>query len=188
MDIPLSRPQAAGTPVPMFRYMEAGGSFIDTANMYAVWIPGGSGGDSERILCKWMRERGNRDSVFLATKHGSARQGSGRGLRAAQLTEELDASLARLGTDHVDLYYSHFDDLDTPIEETMAAYARAIEAGKVRCIGASNFWSWRLEEVRQVSTVADLPTYCCMQARHSYLRIDPWASYGAQEPCSPEVT
>lgn len=170
------------------RYLEAGGAFLDTANVYAVWAKNGTGGDSERLLKRWMAERRCRDRVFLATKLGSRLQGSGRGLRASQIIAECDTSLANLGVDHVDLLYAHFDDPGpTPMSETMGAFARLIEAGKVRYLGASNFQSWRLAQARAVCEQNGWPPYRCLQQRHSYLRSSPWTSFGLQLTTTPEV-
>lgn len=161
-------------------YAEAGGTFIDTANVYACWVPGCKGGESEALLGRWMKARRNRDRVFLATKTGSRLQGSGRGLQPAQIRMELDASLARLQTDRVDLLYSHFDDPNTPIAETMVTYAETIRAGRVRFLGASNFRAWRLGEVRQACEKLDLQNYVCVQQRYSYAQPVAGASFGVQ--------
>jgi aryl-alcohol dehydrogenase-like predicted oxidoreductase len=170
------------------RYLAAGGGFLDTANIYASWEPGGRGGDSERLLGEWLRERDCRERVFLATKVGSKLQPSGRGLRPEQIAREFAGCRDRLGVAAVDLLYAHFDDpAGTPIAATMAAFGRLLSAGEVRQLGASNFLAWRLEAVRRTIADQDLPMYCCLQARHSYLRPDPWDHYGTQEPATPEV-
>jgi aryl-alcohol dehydrogenase-like predicted oxidoreductase len=161
-------------------YVEAGGSFIDTANVYAVWEANGRGGDSEELLGRWMRERGNRDRLFLATKMGSRLQASGRGLRRDQIERECEASLGRLGVETVDLYYAHFDDLATPVEETMGAFDALIRAGKARHIGASNFYAWRLEQARAVCAAERWTWYCCVQQRYSYLQPVTGARFGVQ--------
>jgi len=162
------------------RYVEAGGTFLDTANKYAGWVPGCEGGESEIVLGKWMRERKNRAQIFIATKVGSDYQGVERGLRAQQIATECDKSLKRLGIDTIDLYYAHIDDRITPMEETLEAYDRLIRAGKVRWIGASNFSPWRLEEARWVSQTQGRAAYCCVQQRYSYVRPKPGASFGRQ--------
>lgn len=162
------------------QYFDAGGSFIDTANIYAWWVPGCQGGESETLLGEWMRERGNRSRVFLATKVGFQYPGVERGLRAEQIEAECDKSLKRLGTDYIDLYYAHVDDRNTPMEETLEAFDRLIRAGKVRFIGASNFLAWRLEEARWVSAVHGWAQYCCIQQRYSYLRPKPGARFDPQ--------
>ena len=177
-------------------YVDAGGSFIDTANIYAQWVPGFVGGESEILLGRWMKERGNRDSIFLATKVGGPMPGIEKGLRAAQIEAEIEKSLTRLQTDYVDLYYEHLDDRLTPFEESLAAFDRLIRDGKVRTIGASNLTSWRLEEALWTSRTRGFSAFCCLQQRHSYLRPKtghPFGSpnagtwFGVQVPTSDEL-
>ena len=103
------------------QYVEAGGSFLDTANNYAMWVPGYVGGESETLLGEWMRERRNRAQMFIATKVGFDYPGVERGLRAHQIETECEKSLSRLGIDTIDLYYAHRDDRNTPMEETIEA-------------------------------------------------------------------
>ena len=162
------------------QYVEAGGSFLDTANNYAMWVPGYVGGESETLLGEWMRERKNRARMFIATKVGFDYPGVERGLRAHQIETECEKSLRRLGIDTIDLYYAHRDDRNTPMEETIVAFDRLIRAGKVRFIGASNFLAWRLEEARWVSQTHGWAEYCCIQQRYSYIRPKPGASFGHQ--------
>ena len=164
----------------MDRYADAGGAFFDTANIYSFWIPGFEGGESETVLGQWMRDRKNRARMSVGTKLGFAYQDVERGLRADQIERECVKSLERLQTDYIDLYYSHVDDRNTPLEETMEAFDRLIRAGKVRYIGASNFSSWRLEKARGVSRARGWAAYCCIQQRYSYLRPKPGADFGAQ--------
>jgi aryl-alcohol dehydrogenase-like predicted oxidoreductase len=162
------------------RYAEAGGSFLDTANLYARWVPGYVGGESETLLGKWMRERKNRSQMFIATKVGFQYLGVERGLQARQIEAECEKSLKRLGVDAIDLYYAHVDDRNTTMEETLEAFDRLVSAGKVRFIGASNFAAWRLEEVRWVSRTHGWAEYCCIQQRYSYVRPKPGASFDPQ--------
>lgn len=162
------------------QYVEAGGTFLDTANIYACWVPGYVGGESEVLLGRWMKERRNRQQIFVASKVGFEMPGVERGLRAAQIEAECEKSLKRLGIESIDLYYAHIDDRRTPLEETMAAFARLVQAGKVRFIGASNFLAWRLEQANCVSRSNGWPEYCCIQQRHSYLRPKPGASFAPQ--------
>jgi aryl-alcohol dehydrogenase-like predicted oxidoreductase len=163
------------------RYLDAGGSFVDTANCYAWWTaPGHTGGESETVLGRWLAGR-RRDDVFLSTK-GSAwvsdpDRWRGRpgpptysGADADTLRRELDESLHRLGTDHVDLYYVHVDDRSTPLEETLAALADLVAAGKVRHLGWSNVRTWRLERVRALCERNGWPAPVAVQQEHSYLR------------------
>lgn len=164
----------------MDQYLEAGGSFFDTANIYSFWLPGFQGGESETVLGEWLQARKNRSRLFIATKLGFAYQDVERGLRADQIERECEKSLRRLQTDVIDLYYAHVDDRDTPLEETMEALDRLVRAGKVRYIGGSNFLAWRLEKARWVSRTNEWAAYCCIQQRYTYLRPKPGASFGAQ--------
>ena len=136
-------------------YVEKGGFFLDTANVYARWWPGYVGGESETLLGRWMHERKNRSRLFLATKVGFEMPGVERGLRAHQIEEECEKSLKRLGIETIDLYYAHRDNPNTPLEETLEAFYRLIKAGKVRFIGASNYPAWWLEEARWISKTVD---------------------------------
>lgn len=162
------------------QYVERGGFFLDTANIYARWVPGFQGGESETLLGAWMKERGNRQRIFLATKVGFEMPGVERGLRASQIQTECEKSLRRLQTDYIDLYYAHVDDPHTPPQETLEAFHRLLQAGKVRFIGASNFRAWRLEECRWVSAIHGWSEYCCIQQRYTYLRPKPGASFDPQ--------
>ncbi len=162
-------------------YTGAGGAFIDTANIYAHWISGSQGGESETLLGEWVRERGNRDELFIATKVGFGYPGVQQGLSAAQIEAECNKSLGRLGIDTIDLYYAHVDDYETPLEETLAAFDRLIQAGKVRYIGASNYLAWRLEQAKWSSVINEWSQYCCVQQRHTYLRPKPGTSFSPQK-------
>lgn len=162
------------------QYIDAGGTFIDTANIYAHWVPGGQGGESERLLGRWMKARGNRDRLFIATKVGFEYADVPRELSPARIEAEVDKSLRRLGTDTIDLYYAHVDDRTTPIRDTLATFDRLVQAGKVRFIGASNYKAWRLERAHAVSKADGLAEFCCLQQRYTYLRPRPGASFGPQ--------
>src|SRR5262245_42456080 len=120
-------------------YVAAGGNFIDTADTYSRWAPGHQGGESETVIGKWLKQRGNRSKVIVATKVGMEMGPDRKGLKKAYILESMEQSLRRLQTDYIDLYQSHRDDADTPVEETLGAYAELIAKGKVRAIGASNF-------------------------------------------------
>ena len=135
-------------------YAAAGGNFVDTADLYA-------GGESEKIVGAWMAERGNHDDIVVATKMGM-KEGSDN-LRADTIRSQAEASLTSLGTDHIDLYYAHQDDEDTPVAETLGAYQRLIEAGKVRAIGASNLDAAQLAEALRVAGTEGLPRYQVLQ-------------------------
>lgn len=169
------------------QYVEAGGNFIDTANIYAHWIPGGRGGESEALLGRWMQARGNRDRLFVATKAGFEYQDVPRGLTPDLIEAECDKSLARLGIDTIDLYYAHVDDRTTPLRETLAALARLVERGKVRFIGASNYFAYRLERAHTLSKANDWPEFCCLQQRHTYLRPRAGQRFDPQVAASDEV-
>jgi aryl-alcohol dehydrogenase-like predicted oxidoreductase len=164
----------------MDRYVDAGGSFFDTANIYSFWLEGFKGGESETVLGQWMADRGNRSQMFIASKVGFAYPGVERGLRARQIEAECDKSLRRLQTDVIDLYYAHVDDRTTPLEETLEAFDSLVRAGKVRYLGASNFLAWRLEKARMISRAHGWAEYVCVQQRHTYLRPKPGASFGDQ--------
>jgi aryl-alcohol dehydrogenase-like predicted oxidoreductase len=150
-------------------FLDAGMNFIDTADTYARWQSGSTGGDSERVLGKWMKQRGNRQRVVLATKVGKE-MGPGKiGLSAKYITQEVEESLQRLQTDYIDLYQSHEDDKNTPLEETMQTFAKLIEQGKVRAIGASNFGPERLEDSLRVSRELGLPRYESLQPHYNLM-------------------
>ena len=148
-------------------FTEAGGNFIDTADVYSKWVPGNAGGESEAIIGKWLKRRGGRDQLVIATKSGMEMPNVGKGLSRAHIERSIDASLKRLQTGYVDLYISHADDAETPMEETLDTYARLIKAGKVRFIGASNFSAARLAESLRVSRAHKLPAYVSLQPEYS---------------------
>jgi aryl-alcohol dehydrogenase-like predicted oxidoreductase len=162
------------------QYTAAGGNFIDTANIYAMWVQDYHGGESETLLGQWMRERGNRNQLFIASKVGFNYQDVPISLSARHIEDECNKSLRRMGIETIDLYYAHCDDRSTPLEETLAAFDRLVKAGKVRFIGASNYLAWRLERARWISQTQVYAQYCCVQQRHTYLPIRPGASSGRQ--------
>lgn len=125
-------------------YVAAGGNFLDTADSYPFWAPGNEGGESETIIGRWLAKRANRDEMVIATK--VSHHPAYKGLAPATIRAGIDASLGRLGVDVVDLYYAHFDDPDTPMEESIAALSQLVDAGKVRYLGVSNYSAERLEE------------------------------------------
>ncbi|XVV16524.1 aldo/keto reductase [Actinoplanes sp. CA-131856] len=126
------------------RYVSGGGNFVDTADGYSAWVPGNSGGESETIIGEWLRSRGNRDQIVVATKVSQHPQF--RGLSASNIAAAAEASLDRLGTEHIDLYYAHYDDEATPLIETAAAFDALVRAGKVRAIAVSNYTGARIRE------------------------------------------
>ena len=144
-------------------WLDAGFNFVDTADVYSRWVPGHTGGESEAIIGKWLRQSGKRNRVVLATKVGKPMGDGKAGLSAAYIRAAVDASLTRLKTDHIDLYQSHDDDAGTPLEETLEAFAGLIKAGKVRAIGASNYSAPRLAEALDVSERLGLPRYESLQ-------------------------
>jgi aryl-alcohol dehydrogenase-like predicted oxidoreductase len=148
-------------------WVDAGLNFLDTADVYSRWHPGNTGGDSELIIGKWLKARGNRDKIVLATKLGIEMAPGKKGLSLAYMQTAVEDSLRRLQTDYIDLYQSHRDDPDTPIEETLSAYADLIKAGKVREIGASNFSAARLAESLKISSEKGLPRYQSLQPLYS---------------------
>ena len=133
------------------RYREAGGNFIDTANGYSVWAPGNSGGESERILGRWMKDRGARDEIVLATKVGGPMPGLADGLAPDTIRRGLTESLQRLQTDRIELYFAHYDDRETPLEETLEAFSELVREGLVLNIGLSNYSPERLSEALLIS-------------------------------------
>ncbi|MGH8221194.1 MAG: aldo/keto reductase [Steroidobacteraceae bacterium] len=144
-------------------FVAAGLNLIDTADVYSRWIPGHQGGESETILGKWMKSRRNRSRVIIATKVGMEMAPAEQGLSRAYILRAVERSLRRLETDYIDLYQSHRDDPDTPLEETLGAYGDLIRAGKVRAIGASNFTAERLSAALAVSAASGLPRYETLQ-------------------------
>lgn len=153
-------------------FVDTGFDCIDTADMYSRWKPGNQGGESETIIGRWMKARGNRAKVVIATKCGME-MGPGKvGLSRRYIVEAVEQSLKRLQTDVIDLYQSHKDDPDTPVEETMEAHAALVKAGKVRAIGASNFSAPRLSQALAVSAAKGLPRYETLQPNYSLASRD----------------
>ncbi len=161
-------------------YYEAGGRFIDTANNYSRWHAGGTGVESETTLGKWMKARGHRADLVIATKVGFNRADIGPSLSRQTIEAESAGSLARLGTDTIDLYYAHADIRSDPLEETLATFDALVAAGKVRALGCSNYRAWRIQQARDLSRARGWAEYCCVQQRHTYLLPRPGASFGAQ--------
>jgi aryl-alcohol dehydrogenase-like predicted oxidoreductase len=148
-------------------WVAAGFNFLDTADVYARWVPPNTGGQSETIIGKWLKARGNRDKIVLATKLGIEMAPGKKGLSRAYMQTAVEDSLRRLQTDYIDLYQSHRDDPETPIEETLSAYGDLIKQGKVREIGASNFSADRLAESLKISAEKGLPRYQSLQPHYS---------------------
>ncbi|MBT9292794.1 aldo/keto reductase [Prosthecodimorpha staleyi] len=155
------------------RFVGAGFNFIDTADVYSTWVKGHTGGESETIIGDWLKARGGRDRLVIATKVGSDMGGDRKGLSPRWIRQAVEDSLRRLKTDHIDLYQSHRDDPETPIEATLEAYSRLIEQGKVRYIGASNFTAERLGAALDLAEKTGLPRYESLQPEYNlYARQD----------------
>ncbi|MEU0474626.1 aldo/keto reductase [Streptomyces olivaceus] len=151
-------------------YTAAGGNFVDTADVYSAWGEGLSGGESETVLGKWLAARGNRDGVVLATK--VSQHPEYPGLSAANIKAAADASLRRLGTDHIDLYYTHYDKPEVPVEEIIGALDELVRAGKVRHIAASNISAERLEASLDFSEREGLARYVALQPHYNLVSRD----------------
>ncbi|MFV0297122.1 MAG: aldo/keto reductase [Hyphomicrobiaceae bacterium] len=149
------------------RFVDLGFNCVDTADMYSRWAPGNQGGESETIIGKWFKAGGKRDKVVLATKCGMEMGPGKKGLSKRYIVEAVEASLKRLQTDVIDLYQSHQDDAETPVEETMEAHASLIKAGKVRFAGASNFTAARLQSALDASSKLGVPRYQTLQPNYS---------------------
>lgn len=148
-------------------FVDAGFNLIDTADVYSNWVPGHRGGESESIIGRWLRERGRRAEVLLATKVGMDAGAGGKGLSPAHIRSALAGSLERLGTDRIDLYQAHVDDPATPLAETLGAFDDLLKAGTVRAIGASNYSAARLEEALRVSRELGLARFESLQPRYN---------------------
>ncbi|APX75389.1 putative aldo-keto reductase [Achromobacter insolitus] len=166
----------AGTYSLLDALVDAGLNFIDTADVYSRWVPGNQGGESETLIGKWLKRSGKRDQVLIATKVGMEMGPEAKGLAPAYIRRSLEASLARLQTDHIDLYQSHQDDPDTPLTDTLAEYAKHIESGKVRAIGASNYTAVRLSEALIASERHSLPRYESIQPEYNLYRREPFGA------------
>ena len=148
-------------------YAAHGGNFIDSADMYSEWVPGNSGHDSEAIIGEWMKSKGNRDQMVIATK--VSKLSTRPGLSAANIKAAVDESLAALQTDYIDVYYAHSDDETVPLTETLQAFTDLINAGKVRYIAASNYTGARLQEALDVSAANGLAKYTGLQNLYNLL-------------------
>ena len=149
------------------KYVDFGFNFIDTANVYSAWVDGNKGGESETIIGNWLKKTGKRDQVIITTKVGAEIAKGHSGLKKDYILREVEESLRRLKTDYIDLYFSHFDDLSTPVIETLEAYDQLIKEGKVRYIGASNLSPQRIEESIKASRDNGLAEYICIQPEYN---------------------
>ncbi|WP_158828398.1 aldo/keto reductase [Mucilaginibacter lacusdianchii] len=148
-------------------FVDSGLDCIDTADVYSAWAPGNKGGESETIIGNWLKKSGKRDKVIIATKVGSPMGEGKQGLSKKYIVQAIEDSLNRLQTDYIDLYQSHRDDTDTPLQETLEAYTQLINEGKVRAIGASNFTAQRLAEALKISSNYGLPIYNTLQPEYN---------------------
>ena len=151
-------------------YESAGGNFIDTADMYSRWHTGNVGGESETIIGDWMKARGNRSEMVIATK--VAKLATRPGLSAANIAAAAEDSLRRLGTDYIDIYYAHHDDEEVPLEESLAAFNELVTAGKVRYLAASNYSAARLEEALKISRDLGMSEYLLLQPNYNAIVRD----------------
>jgi aryl-alcohol dehydrogenase-like predicted oxidoreductase len=151
-------------------YETAGGNFIDTADMYSRWHTGNVGGESETIIGDWMRSRGNRSKMVIATK--VAKLATRPGLSAANIAAAAEDSLRRLGTDYIDIYYAHHDDEEIPLEESLTAFNELVTAGKVRYLAASNYTASRLEEALKISRDLGMSEYLLLQPNYNAIVRD----------------
>ena len=153
-------------------FVAGGGTMIDTADMYSSWVDGHEGGESETMIGDWLRTSGRRDDVLIATKVGMLPGEGGEKLQPARIAAAAEASLRRLGTDRIDLYYAHQDDDTVPQEAVLEAFGKLVDAGKVRVIGASNFHAARLKSAVDAAKASDLPRYHVLQPEYNLVSRD----------------
>jgi aryl-alcohol dehydrogenase-like predicted oxidoreductase len=148
-------------------FVAGGGTMIDTADVYSAWVDGHQGGESERMIGEWLKISGKRDQVLIATKVGMLPGEGGEKLAPARIAAAAEASLKRLGTDRIDLYYAHQDDESVPQDDVLTAFGKLVDAGKVRVIGASNFHAARLKSAVDIAKVDGLPRYHVLQPEYN---------------------
>lgn len=148
-------------------FVAGGGTMIDTADVYSAWVPGHKGGESESMIGEWLSTSGKRDSVLIATKVGMLPGEGGEKLAPARIAAACEASLNRLGTDRIDVYFAHQDDDATPQDAVLEAFGRLVDAGKVRVVGASNFHAARLKSANDAASAAGLPRYHVLQPEYN---------------------
>ncbi len=168
-------------------YVEKGGSFLDSANKYASWIPGFQGGESELLIGKWLKQKGNRDKIFLTSKVGFPYENIPRSLKKEIIISECERSLKRLGVETIDLYFAHAYDAKTPAEEVMEAFSSLKKQGKIRFSGASNYGSWQLSEAKNAAKKLGIESFTCLQQRHTFLEPGLRANFGTQIVLTPET-
>jgi aryl-alcohol dehydrogenase-like predicted oxidoreductase len=153
-------------------FVAGGGTLIDTADVYSAWVPGHRGGESETMLGEWLRASGQRERVLIATKVGMLPGEGGEGLAPARIAAACEASLARLGTDRIDVYFAHRDDEEQPQDAVMEAFGRLIDAGKIRVVGASNYHAGRLKAANDAARAAGLPRFHVLQPEYNLVSRD----------------
>lgn len=184
-------------------YVEQGGSFLDTSNNYSFWEEGAKGGESETIVGQWIKERNNRDKIFLATKVGAFPPDKQKlmdninepdawtkyteGLSKETILNSVEKSLKRLNTDYIDLYYAHVDVRQNNLEETLEAFNILIESGKVKHIGCSNYKVWRMIQAKNISKKNDWSEYVAMQSFHTYFQTERGADTGMADQVGDEL-
>ncbi|WP_327302303.1 aldo/keto reductase [Streptomyces sp. NBC_01298] len=175
------------------RFVERGGTFIDTADCYSFWLDGANGDESELVIGRWLAARGNRDEVVLASKVGARPTGPGEwpgtaeGLSAAAVRAGVEGSLKRLGTDRLDVLYAHMEDRRPPLAETVAAFGGLVADGTVDVVGVSNQVTWRIDRARALARERGVAGYSCVQQQYTYLRPRPGATFGSCEHATPEL-
>ncbi|MCU4799931.1 aldo/keto reductase [Halobacteria archaeon HArc-gm2] len=169
------------------RYYEAGGRFLDTANIYATWVDGYDEPESEPLVGEWLADRGVREEMTVATKVGFGYGDVDRELDPETVHQEVDRSRERLGIETIDLLYAHVDDPDTPQTDVMGTFADVVDDGAVRHLGASNFPAWRIARANRIAAERDWPRFECVQPRFSYLIPDRDADFDAQLPTTDEL-
>jgi len=154
------------------RFVDRGGTMIDTADVYSAWVDGHEGDESESVIGEWLKRSGKRDQVIIATKVGMLPGEGGKGLAPSRIAAACDASLKRLGTDHIDVYFAHCDDEETPLEDTLEAFRKLIDAGKVRVLGASNYHAARLKKALDLARERGLPHYHVLEPEYNLVSRD----------------
>lgn len=155
-------------------FVAGGGNFIDTADSYSAWVDGHSGGESEAVLGSWLSKPGRRDRLAIGTK--VSQHPEFRGLSSTNVAKAADASLMRLGVDHIDVYYAHFDDPQTPLEETAGAFDQLVRSGKVRYVGLSNYSAARVQEWLAIADTEGLAKPVALQPKYNAVARDPYES------------
>lgn len=168
-------------------YEEKGGGLLDSANKYASWVPGFQGGESEKIIGKWMKEKGNRQKMFITSKVGFPYGNIPRSLKKEIIVSECEKSLKGLGVETIDLFFAHAFDVETHLEETMDAFRQLKQLGKIRFAGASNFYGWQLSEANSIALQQGWEGFCCLQQRHTFLEPGLRADFGTQLVLTPEI-